>query len=384
MFQYRSHALCCCYYRLPCVRWTALIPLKSLFEKLVSRQVKLIFTPYIGPLNFFLFKRIASNNIVGQAAFLITFETGKRTGVNDIWTTGWFDSSISSVIELRLVWTSFLDFRQLKWSPIDHWVPACVPCSLLSCSFLAFFAFFKNNFVRRHTTTTATSPPPTLAQPRQNRLFDRDKTKTSLFRHWPFFYARSRLSTQRWDGVAFVALLFNCQIYLVSRFDAIIEPRAQKYRISALCQVNQSTWMVMYNYLAIDMPLECHVFVTVSYLLLYSYLVQLYGRNDEMRLTDVCATSRKRYSPSENPAKEITMWLLWRRLLSISLLRIKRFHIVVTLLRWWSPILFQAASIFRECWHFARGDTGHVIDRALDFTRHASGYLKLWFLLMIT
>ena len=53
MFQYRSHALCCCNYRLPCVRWTALIPLKSLFEKLVSRQVKLIYTPNIGPLNFF-------------------------------------------------------------------------------------------------------------------------------------------------------------------------------------------------------------------------------------------------------------------------------------------------------------------------------------------
>ena len=67
-----------------------------------------------------------------------------------------------------------------------------------------------------------------------------------------------------------MALLFNCQIYLVSRFDAIIEPRAQKYKISALCQVNQSTWMVMYNYLAIDMPLECHVFVTVSYLLLFT------------------------------------------------------------------------------------------------------------------
>lgn len=46
---------------------------------------------------------------------------------------------------------------------------------------------------------------------------------------------------------------------------------------------------------------------SLSFICYYSYLVQLYGRNGEMMLTDVCH-KRKRYSPSENPAKEITVW----------------------------------------------------------------------------
>ena len=133
------------------------------------------------------FIQIVSDNTLLN--FLILERHTSWAEVDITWTSAWRDSSISSVIELRLVWTSFLDFRQLKWSPIDHWVPPCVP-SFAELFISGTFAFFKNNFVRRHTTT---SPPPTLAQPRQNRLFDRDKTKTSLFRHWPFFDALSAL-----------------------------------------------------------------------------------------------------------------------------------------------------------------------------------------------
>ena len=77
-----------------------------------------------------------------------------------------------------------------------------------------------------------------------------------------------------------------------------------------------------------------------------------------MTITDVVQLTV--FPPSENPAKEITVWFV--EILSYqSLLR------TVSHKNALSPILLESSSIFREGGHFARGNAGHV---ALNFTRH--------------
>ena len=97
-----------------------------------------------------------------------------------------------------------LDFRQLKWSKTPE------------LAFAELFIFFSPRHYEK-TSTTKWEPP--KKRETRNRLFDRDKTKTSLFRHWSFFLIF------RWPNIIWESsklsrgpLLFKCQIYIVSRF----------------------------------------------------------------------------------------------------------------------------------------------------------------------